>query len=186
MRSKAWLATRVSLRLARLPRTASSAQRSRRLRSTRAAAPVLHAHAEVTKTLNIFRWVQNLGILWYCRISFESDLQVVTVWAPKSIVMGITSSQQLKEIEHDVNVYLTRWTMEATWFSAWNRFSVASMSPGQWSVSTRAHAHIHTHILLPVCLARATLTLHFSITHTHIHTRARARTQYQLPRKNFS
>ena len=46
---KAWLATRVSLRLARLPRTASSAQRSCRLRSTRAAAPGLLAHAEVTK-----------------------------------------------------------------------------------------------------------------------------------------
>ena len=51
MRSKAWLAARVSLRLARLPRTASSAQRSRRLRSTLAAAPVLLAHTEVTKTL---------------------------------------------------------------------------------------------------------------------------------------
>ena len=40
MRSKAWLATRVSLRLA---------QRSRRLCSTRAAALVLLAHAEATK-----------------------------------------------------------------------------------------------------------------------------------------
>ena len=50
MRSKAWLAARVSLRLARLPRTASSAQRSRRLRSTRAAAPGLLARAEVTNT----------------------------------------------------------------------------------------------------------------------------------------
>ena len=44
-RSKAWLAACVSLRLARTPRTASSAQRSRRLRSTHAAAPVLLAHA---------------------------------------------------------------------------------------------------------------------------------------------
>ena len=52
MRSKAWLAARVSLRLARL-------------RSTRAAAPVLLAHAEVTKTLNIFQWVQNLGTRQY-------------------------------------------------------------------------------------------------------------------------
>ncbi len=51
MRSKAWLATCGSLRLARLPRTASSAQRSRRLRFTRAAAPVLLAHAEVTKSV---------------------------------------------------------------------------------------------------------------------------------------
>ena len=49
MRSKVRLATRMSLRLARLHRTAISAQRSRRLRSTRAAAPVLLAHAEVTK-----------------------------------------------------------------------------------------------------------------------------------------
>jgi hypothetical protein len=49
MRSKAWLAARVSLRLARVPHTASSAQRSRRLRSTLAAAPGLLAHANVTK-----------------------------------------------------------------------------------------------------------------------------------------
>ncbi len=41
MRSKAWLAAHVALRLACLPRTASSAQRSRCLCSTRAAAPVL-------------------------------------------------------------------------------------------------------------------------------------------------
>jgi hypothetical protein len=54
MRSKAWLATRVSLRLARLPRTASSAQRSRRLRSTRAAAPVHLAHTNVTKNVKYF------------------------------------------------------------------------------------------------------------------------------------
>ena len=54
MRSKAWLASRVSLRLARLPRTASSAQRSRRLRSRRRTAPVLLAHAEVTKNIIFF------------------------------------------------------------------------------------------------------------------------------------
>ncbi len=54
MRSKAWLATRVSLRLAHQPRTASGAQCSRRLRSTRAAAPVLLAHADVTKQHYIF------------------------------------------------------------------------------------------------------------------------------------
>ncbi len=54
MRSKAWLAARVSLRLARLPRTASSAQHSRRLRSTRAAAPVLLAHADVTNIIIFF------------------------------------------------------------------------------------------------------------------------------------
>ena len=50
MRSKAWLAARVLLRLARLPRTANSAQRSRRLCSTYAAVPALLTHAEVTKT----------------------------------------------------------------------------------------------------------------------------------------
>ena len=53
MRSKAWLATRVSPRLARLPRTASSAQCSRCLCSTRAAVPDLLTHAEVTEN-NIF------------------------------------------------------------------------------------------------------------------------------------
>jgi hypothetical protein len=49
MRSKAWLAVRVTA--CGLPRTASSAQSSRRLRSVRAAAPVLLAHAVVTKTI---------------------------------------------------------------------------------------------------------------------------------------
>jgi hypothetical protein len=48
MRSKAWLAARVSLRLARL-------------RFTRGAAPVLIARAEVIKTQYFFRWVQNFG-----------------------------------------------------------------------------------------------------------------------------
>ena len=41
-------------RVTRLARAASIAQRSRRLRSTLAAAPVLLAHAEVTKNINIF------------------------------------------------------------------------------------------------------------------------------------
>jgi hypothetical protein len=49
MRSKAWLAASVSLRLACLPAPASWVWRSRRLRSTRAAAPGLLAHALVTK-----------------------------------------------------------------------------------------------------------------------------------------
>jgi hypothetical protein len=44
----------VSLQLARLPCTAGSAQRSRHLRSTRAAAPVLLAHAEVTENIKYF------------------------------------------------------------------------------------------------------------------------------------
>ena len=65
MRSKAWLAARGSRRRARLPRTASSAQRSRRLRCTRAAAPVLLAHAEVTKSILFFQWVQSLGTRRY-------------------------------------------------------------------------------------------------------------------------
>jgi hypothetical protein len=59
MRSKAWPVTR----LARLPRTASSAQRARRLRFTRTAAPVLLAHAEVTTNITFFQWVQHLGTL---------------------------------------------------------------------------------------------------------------------------
>ncbi len=61
MRSRPGAAARKSLRLARLPRTASSAQRLRRLRSTRAAAPVLLMYAEVAKSLIYFQWVQNLG-----------------------------------------------------------------------------------------------------------------------------
>ncbi len=42
--------------LARLPRAASSAQRSRRLRFTRAAAPVLLAQAEVSQILFFNYW----------------------------------------------------------------------------------------------------------------------------------
>jgi hypothetical protein len=58
---------RVSLWQARPPRTASSAQRSRRLCSTRAAALVLLAHAEVTKNTIFFsmgpkRWVPAVGL----------------------------------------------------------------------------------------------------------------------------
>ena len=44
--SKAWLAARVSLRRARLPHTASSAQRSLCLRFMRAAVPVLFARSK--------------------------------------------------------------------------------------------------------------------------------------------
>ncbi len=59
------MAARVSIRLVRLPRTASSAQRSRRLSSTRTAVSVLLAHAEVTKSITGFQWVQNVGSLWF-------------------------------------------------------------------------------------------------------------------------
>ncbi len=54
LKGLAYCTARVSLRLACLPRTASSAQRSRHLRSTRAAALVYLAHAEVTKTIILF------------------------------------------------------------------------------------------------------------------------------------
>ncbi len=85
MRSKAWLAARVPLRLARLPRTASSAQRSSRLRSTRADAPGLFAHAEVTKNKIIFSMDPKLRypavafqqgyIRARCHSRYKSDLQ---------------------------------------------------------------------------------------------------------------
>jgi hypothetical protein len=51
MRSKAWLAPSVWLRLARLPPPASSMRRSRRLRDKLAAAPGLLAHAWVTEVV---------------------------------------------------------------------------------------------------------------------------------------
>ncbi len=51
IRSKAWLAARVWLQLARLPPPASRVRRSRRLRDTLAAAPGLLAHASVTETV---------------------------------------------------------------------------------------------------------------------------------------
>ena len=50
MRSKAWLAASVSLRLARLPRTATSAQRSRRLHSTLAAGCARPSRAYFVQT----------------------------------------------------------------------------------------------------------------------------------------
>jgi hypothetical protein len=51
MRSKAWLAASVWLRLARLPPPASRVRRSHRLRDKLAAAPGLLAHAYVTETV---------------------------------------------------------------------------------------------------------------------------------------
>ena len=47
---------------ASLPRTTSSAQCSRRLRSTRVAASVLLAHAEVTENINTLSMGPNVGI----------------------------------------------------------------------------------------------------------------------------
>ncbi len=55
MRSKAWLAESVWLRLARLPPPASRMRRSRRLRDTLAAAPGLLAHASVTQAVKFCR-----------------------------------------------------------------------------------------------------------------------------------
>ncbi len=51
--------TKAKLQLAGLLRTGSSAQRLRRLRFTRVAAPDLLTHAEVTETMIFFNWVQN-------------------------------------------------------------------------------------------------------------------------------
>ena len=59
------LACRARVTPASLPashcRRCTALSRLRRLRFTRVAAPVLLAHAEVTKNHNIFQWVQNLG-----------------------------------------------------------------------------------------------------------------------------
>jgi hypothetical protein len=53
IRSKAWLAASVWLRLARLPPHASRVRRSRHLRDTPAAAPGLFAHASVTEIVRL-------------------------------------------------------------------------------------------------------------------------------------
>ena len=53
MRSKAWLAASVWLRLARLPPPASRVRCSRRLRDKLAAAPGLLVHASVTETVRV-------------------------------------------------------------------------------------------------------------------------------------
>ena len=70
MRSKAWLAASVWLRLARLPPPASRLRRSRRLRDTLAAAPGLLAHASVTETVK-FRpmgpKLKHIGLLTWKR-----------------------------------------------------------------------------------------------------------------------
>ena len=73
-RLKAWLASRVSLRLARLPRTASSTQTSCRLCSTRAALPVLLAHAGVTYTYLFPRWAQTLVPHGSCNDSWDAHM----------------------------------------------------------------------------------------------------------------
>ncbi len=65
IRLKAWLATRVPLRQARLPRTASSALRSRHLRPTRAATRGLLAHTDVTKIIIVFSMGPQFRSWWY-------------------------------------------------------------------------------------------------------------------------
>ena len=98
MRSKTWLAARVSLQLARLPRTARCAQRSRRLRSTRAAAPVLLAHANVTESINIFLMGPNLRY---------PMVPCVRIGARHEAKSGINERQQHK--------YNVPWSAILTW-----------------------------------------------------------------------
>jgi hypothetical protein len=79
MRSKAWLA---ALRLARLPRTASSAQRSRHLRSTHAAAPVFLAHTDVTKNIKYFSMGPKLRHPTGTHKDARHNLNVTTIHVP--------------------------------------------------------------------------------------------------------
>jgi hypothetical protein len=89
MRSKAWLAASVWLRLA------SRARRSRRLRDTLAAAPGLLAHASVTRTVNFVRWVQNLGTGRYPnRANLEEQAEASRTRETKSLSVSISTCLQ--------------------------------------------------------------------------------------------
>ena len=93
MRLKAWLAARVSLRLARLPRTASSAQRSLHARA------VLLARADVTKII-LFQWVQNVGARIHvppvCMCAGPSGLTVM-VGPPRGAAMTTEQRKMLAQ-----------------------------------------------------------------------------------------
>jgi hypothetical protein len=74
MRSKAWLAASVWLRLARLPPPASRLRRSRRLRDTLAAAPGLLAYACVTETVRCYPMgpkLRHTAVPFACVIAVE-------------------------------------------------------------------------------------------------------------------
>ncbi len=62
MRSKAWLAASVWLRLARLSPPASRVKRSRRLRDTLVAAPGLLAHVSVTEAVKFCPKLRHIAV----------------------------------------------------------------------------------------------------------------------------
>ncbi len=134
MRSKAWLAARVSLQLAR---TASSAQRSRHLRSTRAAAPVLFAHAEVTKHI-LFSMVQNLGT---CKMEGFGV----------SVKLFFGQHLQIKKIRAILNIdiiTLLEWITVSHYYTNQQRRRLARANGAQlWRITDQA-AHTSTKIQL--------------------------------------
>jgi hypothetical protein len=73
MRSKAWLAASVWLRLAHLPPPASRVRRSSRLCDRLAAAPGFLVLASVAEIVLLVRWGENLGMQRYllpCQLQF--------------------------------------------------------------------------------------------------------------------
>ncbi len=78
-------------RLARMPRTANRAQRSRRLSSTHAAAPVLLAHAEVTKNINIFSMGPKLRYPTVASVIHEHGATVCRKFDAEKLIQRVQS-----------------------------------------------------------------------------------------------
>ena len=95
---------RVSLRLARLSCTASSAQRSRCLCSARAAAPVLLAHAEVTKIIICFPMAPKLRYPMVLVVQLVCDAALLLL----TLDSGKLSSLQLSTYRRKVNFFQVR------------------------------------------------------------------------------
>ncbi len=67
------------------------------------------------------------------RIPFASDTAVVSVWAHRSRTLDVNSVSDIP-LANASSVYALQWTAYSTWYSAWNRFTVNNMEPGQWYV----------------------------------------------------
>ena len=153
MRSKAWLAARVPLRQARMPRPAR-ARRSRRLRATLAAAPVLFTHAAATVAmLTHFNTITDN----YCnllqlppsesfskRVSFES--RYGTNWP---FAFWHSALIQLPSASKDLHTHTDKHTYMHTYIHTY--------------IHTNIHTYIHTYI-------HKCMHAHVHATHTYIQT----------------
>jgi hypothetical protein len=66
-----------------------------------------------------------------CRIPFQTDVDVLTVWAPTAVTEVIHSPKGVVNTPES-HTYVKKWTMKSTWQASWNKFSVSKMPAGDW------------------------------------------------------